>query len=728
MEKIEGIIEKITYTNEQNGYTVALVLSGNTRLTAVGIMPFLNVGETVMLYGRYIIHPTYGEQFSVSSFERTAPKTVGAVLRYLSSGIIKGVGPATASKIVERFGAESLDIIAEKPEQLSLIKSISPERAQAISEEYNKQFGVRDVMLLLSPYEVSVEFCVKVFKILGSAACEKIRQNPYVLCDEGIDLSFEKAEKIACDFGIPKESETRISSGIIYVLKANLLNGHTCLPQEKLLNVASKMLECDYETAESALSNLEMTFKVKSARTGDTRFIALSDYFDAERYIAAKLVSLNENALNIASADDLEIDYIENKNNIKFEKIQRQAVKSAVDNGVFVLTGGPGTGKTTTLNAIIGLFESRNLDIALAAPTGRAAKRMTELCGREAKTLHRLLEVDFDENERQKFLRNERNPLECDVVIVDETSMVDAMLFESLLRALKPTARLVLVGDSKQLPSVSAGDVLNDIIKSGQFSVVTLNKVFRQARTSKIIETAHAIIDETPIDFSNKSEDFFFLHKGNGYDVAKTVCDLCESRLPKTYGLDSVKDIQVICPSKMSEAGVTNLNNVLQNVLNKYKEGTPQIFNKGVAFRVNDKVMQVKNDYDILYEKDNGERACGVFNGDVGFIESIDARNTTVKVRFDDRVATYYSENMNELELAYAVTVHKSQGSEFPCVIIPLCNVPKKLMYRNLIYTAVTRAKKLLIAVGSEEIFVNMAKNDKKTLRYTMLKEWLKNE
>ncbi len=722
-KEIEGLIEKITYKNEQNGYTVASVRVGSSRVTAVGIMPFLSEGETASFVGKYIVHPTYGEQFSVSSFERKAPKTVGAILRYLSSGIIRGVGPATAERIVERFGDKSLQIIAENPEELALIRGISIEKATAISEEYNKQYGVRDIMLLLSPYEITPETCVKIFRKFGTDSCEIIKNNPYALCDDDIGFSFEKAERIASDQGISADNEMRLATGIEYILRRNLLNGHTCLPKEKICPVAVKLLQSDYERIESIIDKMVENLRIVSKRAGDTEYLAIPDYIYAEEHIAARLSALQSNAEKLNPVEDLEIDYIENKNAIKFEKTQRKAVKDALENGVFVLTGGPGTGKTTTLNAIIGLFEMRKLDITLAAPTGRAAKRMTELCKREAKTLHRLLEVEWDESDKPTFAKNERNPLDSDVVIVDEASMVDTLLFDSLLRAMRPTARLVLVGDVKQLPSVSAGNVLNDIIESGAFPFVALNKVFRQARTSAIVNTAHAIIEEKPIDFSNKSKDFFFIHKNDGFEVAQIITELCEKRLPDKYSFNPMSDIQVICPSKMYETGVTNLNNILQSVLNPHTENSPEIHNKGVAFRKNDKVMQIKNNYDIMWENDSGESGTGVFNGDVGFISEIDIRGGTVKVRFDDKVATYFMEDMSELELGYAITVHKSQGSEFDCVIIPMFNIPEKLKYRNLLYTAITRAKKMLVVVGSEGVFNAMAKNDKKTLRYTMLKE-----
>ncbi|MBR3300221.1 MAG: ATP-dependent RecD-like DNA helicase [Clostridia bacterium] len=725
LEKIEGLVERITYKNESNGYTVSSVRVGNSRVTVVGVMPFLAEGETASFEGRFVVHPNYGEQFSVTSFERKAPKTVGAILRYLSSGIIRGVGPATAERIVERFKDKSLDIISSEPEQLALIKGISMDKALSISEEYNKQFGVRDIMLLLAPYEVTPEFCVGVFRSLGADAVESIRENPYILCGEDFGFSFEKAEKIAFDFGIPADNEARLLAGIEYILKRNLGNGHSCLPKEKLTAVAVKLLESDYYRIESVLEKATQSLRLVSKKVGDTTFFAIPDYIYAEEYIAAKLTSLYKSAERLDAVSDLEIEYYENKISTKFEAIQRDAIKRAVESGVFVLTGGPGTGKTTTINAIIGIFEQRGLKISLAAPTGRAAKRMSELTGREAKTLHRLLQVEWDSSDRPVFSKNERNPLESDVIIVDEASMIDALLFSSLLKAVRPMSRLIIVGDSRQLPSVSAGNILGDIIDSGKFPCVTLQKVFRQAKKSSIITTAHAIINERPVDFSNKNNDFFFLTKSGGYDVVETVRELCAKRLPETYRFDPVKDIQVICASKMFETGVSNLNNVLQQALNPKTDNSPEIFNKGVAFRVNDKVMQIKNNYDIPLESDNGEASSGVFNGDVGYITDIDIRGGIVKVRFDDKTALYNINNMNELELAYAVTVHKSQGSEFPCVIIPCYHIPEKLMYRNLIYTAVTRAKKLLICVGDKGVFVKMAANDRKTLRYTLLKEFL---
>lgn len=723
--QISGSVEKITYCNKQNGYTVCTVKVGREHLTVVGILPFISVGDNVKFTGSYIVHQVYGEQFSADTYETVAPKTVAAILRYLSSGIIKGVGPATAERIVEKFGADTLEIIQNHPEDLALIKGISHDKAINISEEYKKQFGIRDIILLLSPYKVSMEKCVLVFQTLGTRAGEIIKENPYILCSDDIDFPFETAEKIAFDFGISPDNELRLISGVEYILHRNLLNGHTCLPRKKLVPVAVSLLESDELRIEQICDLMIEKLIIRTKTVNDTDYLILPDYYNAEEYIASRLIACKNYNNSKTFVDDLEIDYVENKLGIKFEDLQRTAIKNAFDNGVFVLTGGPGTGKTTTLNAIIELFEQKDANIQLAAPTGRAAKRMTELTGREAKTIHRLLEVEWTGERNQKFSRNERNPLDCEVLIVDEASMIDSLLFESLLRALRISCRIILVGDTDQLPSVSAGNVLNDILSSEKYSSVCLKKVFRQAMNSAIITNAHAIINETPSDFSNKSKDFFILHKNTSYDVCNTVLELCESRLPNAYGFDKLTDIQVLCPSRKAETGTVNLNNLLQATLNPKDETQPQLSYKGIYYRAGDKVMQIKNNYDLQWQRDNGEIGYGVFNGDVGYITLIDIKGGIIKVKFDDRTATYFTENIGELELAYAVTVHKSQGSEFECVILPLLDVPSQLLYRNLLYTAVTRAKKLLVVVGSENVYNKMAENDRKTLRYTMLKEFL---
>jgi len=724
-EILKGTVESITYQNELNCYTVCTVKSGKELITVVGTLPFLHQGESVEFKGNYTIHSTYGQQFTATSFEHIAPADTAGILRYLSSGVIKGVGPSTANKIVKQFGVESLEVIQYRPAELATIKGITLEKAYNISEEYCKQYGVRDIMLLLSAYGVTPEVCVRIYRCLKDEATEIIKKNPYVLCNEEIGFSFERAEDIAEDFGIPADNKDRLSAGILYVLKRNLLNGHTCLPLEKLLTVATGLLGAEKQDLSDLCDDLISCMRLNLVNLNGTDFIALPEYYCAEDYISARLSSIKYNVDSTVKINDLEIDRVENKLGIKFEDLQRNAIKQSFDNGILVLTGGPGTGKTTTLNAIIELFEHRDAIIELAAPTGRAAKRMTELTGREAKTIHRLLEVEWNAEDKQHFARNEKNPLDCDVIIVDEASMIDSLLFESLLRALRLSCRLILVGDVDQLPSVSAGNVLGDILLSDTVPSIRLKKVFRQAGKSLIVTNAHAIIDGEKPRLDVKDSDFFFMHRFDNFDVCETVTELCVSRLPKAYGFDPLTDIQVLCPSRKMDTGTANLNNILQYRLNPGKDTDPKVNFKGYCMRKGDKVMQIKNNYDLMWTKDNGESGMGVFNGDVGFIEEIDLRGGVVKVRFDDRVVSYFTENLSEIELAYAVTVHKSQGSEYDCVIIPLFDIPKQLRYRNLLYTAVTRAKKMLVIVGDQNLIFEMQENNKKTLRYTMLKSFL---
>lgn len=547
-----------------------------------------------------------------------------------------------------------------------------------------------------------------------------------MLCEEGLDFRFETAEDIAADIDFDKQSELRITAGLEYVLRKNLLNGHTCLPRTKLLEVASRLLECSPDTAENACDRLIECFRIKEKNVMGVEYLSIPAYYSAEEHIAARLLAVKRYIDRSITADALEIDNVERQLGIKFEELQRKAITEAFESGILVLTGGPGTGKTTTLNAIIKLFENRGLEPELAAPTGRAAKRMTELTGREAKTIHRLLEVEWTDGDRQQFSRNEKNPLSCEVIIIDEASMIDALLFDNLLKALRLSCRIILVGDSDQLPSIGAGNVLGDILASDMFPSIRLNKVFRQASKSMIITNAHAIINGEPPDFSNKNSDCFFLKRTSRADVSRTVTELVSERLPAAYNFDPIRDIQVLCPSRLLDTGTVNLNNMLQTVLNPDTGRKAQLSYKGIYFRVGDKVMQTKNNYDLQYKRDGGEYGTGVFNGDVGYITDIDKRGGIMTVRFDDRTVTYFSEDLSQLEPAYAVTVHKSQGSEYDCVVLPLYDVPTRLRYRNLLYTAVTRAKKLLVAVGDEGIWLEMAANDRKTLRYTFLKQFLK--
>lgn len=728
VNEIKGTVERITYRNESNSYTVAEVRTDTKSVTVVGIMPLLAEGDEAVFCGEYTVHPSYGEQFKADRFERKAPQNSAAILRYLSSGAIRGIGPATAQKIVEKFGADTLDVIQNKPQDLATVKGITLAKAKQVSEEYSKQYGIRDIMLLLSRYGATPDKCLAIYRRFGEKSTDIIKSNPYALCEEGIDFRFETVENIAEDFSFDRNSELRVSAGVEYVLRKNLANGHTCLPRQKLCEVAVKLLECKRETVEDCCDRLTECFRIKSKTVNGTEYLSIPEYYSAEEHIAARLFAVKRYIDKAVTVDKLEIENVERKLGIEFEDLQKQAIFEAFMGGILVLTGGPGTGKTTTLNAIISLFENRNLELELAAPTGRAAKRMTELTGREAKTIHRLLEVEWTEGDAKQFSRNEKNPLNCDVIIVDEASMIDALLFDSLLKALRLSCRIILVGDSDQLPAVGAGNVLNDILSSEIFPSIRLKKVFRQAGKSKIVTNAHAIINGESPEFSAKDSDCFFLRRQDRFSVSRTVLELVSERLPNAYGFDPIRDIQVLCPSRMTETGTVNLNNILQTALNPDVSGKNQLAFKGIYLREGDKVMQIKNNYDLQYRRDNGEYGTGIFNGDVGFITDIDKRGGILKVRFDDKVATYFSEDLAQLELAYAVTVHKSQGSEYSCVVLPLFDVPQKLKYRNLLYTAVTRAKKLLVAVGNDKVWTDMVANDRKTLRYTMLKQFLKED
>ncbi|MBR2044279.1 MAG: ATP-dependent RecD-like DNA helicase [Clostridia bacterium] len=723
-ECLKGIIRKITYQNPSNGYTVALLDSSEGEVTVVGNMPFIGHGDDVVLYGSYTVHPVYGPQFKADTVEKNMPTDAAALLRYLSTGAIKGVGPTTARKIVEAFGEDTIKVLESSPERLASISGISEAKAQAIGEEFARQFGIREVMLLLSRFKINTEDSIKVYKVLGAEAARIIEANPYVLCNEKIDLPFEKVEDVAGYYRVPQNDKMRICAGVEYVLRKNANNGHTCLPREKLTAVAAQLLDIEAAAAEEATESLLDAFRLRSKTVGKTEYIALPHYFTAEEFIATRLTAMSQRS-TLLPVDEREINIVEMTMDITLDQMQRNAVKSAFSNSVTVITGGPGTGKTTTLRFMIEMFRHRDMDIELAAPTGRAAKRMTELTGCEAKTLHRLLEVEWSDEEQSQFARNERNPLDCDVLIVDEVSMIDALLFESLLRALRINSKLILVGDIDQLPSVSAGNVLGDIIGSDKFNLVTLSKVFRQAQESAIIRTAHTVISGQAPDLTVRDSDFFFMYRSNTDDAINTVAELCLTRLPAAYGFNPLTDIQVLCPSRKLPLGTLNLNNVLQAQLNPKGKKDPEIFFKGFYLREKDKVMQIKNNYELVWKKDDGEQGTGVFNGDVGFVERINMREGSITVRFDDKNVTYYIEDLSQLELAYAVTVHKSQGSEYDCVILPIFDVPSKLKYRNLLYTAVTRAKKLLIIVGNDEVVYSMAANNKKNLRYTLLKEFL---
>lgn len=728
LEEIKGTIEEITFRNEQNGFTVLELDVDDEPVIAVGVLPSVNAGEDVHMYGRWTTHPKFGRQFSAESCETTMPSGATAILRYLSSGAVKGIGPSTATKIVETFGDRTLEIIENQPIRLAEIRGISKIKAEQIAEDFRSHFGLREAMIFMGKYKINPNDALAVWKRFGVGCVEMIKDDPYILCAEGLNIGFEKADAIARSMEKPVDSGRRITAGINHVLAHNLGNGHTCLPKHKLIDVAAGLLDLDRDAVAEELEAAIDDSDFMQDELDGQQFIFLPYIYQAELYCAGRIATMAVCPAEPIKNYQRQMDLIESMTGINYDEHQLEAIDAAMSKGLLVLTGGPGTGKTTTLNAIIELLEIYGNKVAIAAPTGRAAKRITEITGHEAKTIHRLLEVEWGENDTQSFARNDKNPLECDALIVDELSMTDILLFQNLLRAVKFGCRLVLVGDSDQLPSVGAGNVLGDLIKSGRVPVVALTEVFRQAQKSAIIMNAHRIVNGEMPQLDLLDNDFFFLPMREKEKISQTISDLCFTRLPDAYGFNPLKDIQVLCPSRKGELGTVELNKVLQQRFNPQHQKRPEIKINGVTFRQGDKIMQVKNNYNVEWTKDDGNEGTGIYNGDVGMLEEIDKLHGLLKVRFDDRVALYSTDNADELEHAYAITVHKSQGSEFPAVIIPMYPMAPQLCYRNLLYTAVTRAKSILIMVGHKQVAVQMVRNQKKTLRYSALDVFLRRD
>lgn len=725
--EIKGCVEGVVFRKDDSGFTVAEISSEDEYITVAGILPEITPGEDIRLRGKWVIHPTFGRQFKAELCERSMPSTSAQLYKYLASGMVKGIGPKTAQKIIERFGEETFDILENHPEKLALIKGITKERADKMCKAFNEQFSIRQIMISLERYSMTPGECLRAFRTFGANAVNLIKTNPYILCCEGCGVSFERAEIISQMLENKPDEKFRIKAGIIHVIRHNLHNGHTCLPVEKLKKPCSVLLGCDENIIDSYIDELSEDKQIIEETINGERFVFIPDIYFAEKSSAQRIKIILK--FPPAGKPTLlqDIENIEKKECIVYEENQKRAIITAIEKGLLILTGGPGTGKTTTLNGILKLFEADRLNVVLAAPTGRAAKRMSEITGREAKTIHRLLEVEWDKNDRPYFARNIRNPLKADAIIVDELSMVDCQLFSSLLDALPLGCRVILVGDSDQLPAVGPGNILHDLIDSGLLPVVELKKVFRQAMKSKIVTNAHEIVKGNKPDLLTKDNDFFFMPRSSNNSVVQTVVDLVNNRLPKAYGYSSLNDIQVLCPSRKGETGSVYLNKALQNVINSPDKNKPEAVVGGKTFRKGDKVMQIKNNYDIIWTK-NGEEGSGIFNGDIGIIKSIDTYTSSMIIDFDERIATYSFDGASELELAYAMTIHKSQGNEFNAVVMPVFSVVPNLCYRNLLYTAVTRAKKLMILVGSEELINSMAQNNSKTKRYSALKHFLEVE
>lgn len=723
--EMAGTVEQVIFKNDKNGYAVIELNNGEDLVPVVGTIPFVGVGEQLHVVGTWTESPSYGTQFRAQAVEREKPESAAEMLKYLSSGAIKGVGPATAKKIIEAFGENTMQIMENEPERIAEIKGITRAKAQHIAEEFRRVGGIRETMLKLSGFGITPEEAVRVWKAFGAQAEEIVKEDPYRLCDDSLQIDFARADRIAETLERPQDDRCRLRAGIVHVLKHNEGNGHTCLPADKLETASAHMLGVARENIADAVGEMKADSSLISRMFRGREFLFTPRIYRSEVYTAGRIrMMLRYPPQSVVGVEGY-IGTIEAEENIEYAELQKTAIREALTRGMLILTGGPGTGKTTTLNAIIRILEFKGEKVLLAAPTGRAAKRMSELTGKEAKTLHRLLHVKWDENDRPEFEKNEKDLLECDALIIDELSMVDTALFEAVLRALPLGCRLVMVGDCDQLPSVGPGNILGDMIASGLVPVVQLREVFRQSMQSLIVANAHRIVAGKDPELSIHTSDFFFLPYRSAEEIGSVVVDLYSRRLPKSYDYSPLTDIQVLSPGRKGSLGTTDLNRRLQEAVNPPAPGKNEITVGGVAFREGDKVMQVKNDYGMPWTKDDGTYGEGVFNGDLGVLVQIDRRASTLVVRLDDRTVVYEKEAAQELELAYAMTVHKSQGNEFPAVIIPMYRGAPQLCYRNLLYTAVTRAKSLLILVGHAEMVRQMVANDRKTRRYTGLYDLL---
>lgn len=734
MEVIKGYIDHIIFHNEENGYTVMSFIADEEEITCVGSLARAAAGENLELTGEFISHPTYGEQFKIERAAETEPEDEVAIERYLGSGAIKGIGAALAGRIVKKFGTDTFRIMEEEPERLAEIKGISERKAMEISDQITEKRDLRQAMIFLQQYGIGMNLAGKIYQAYGQEIYGILKTNPYRLAEDVSGIGFKIADEIAKKSGIRADSDFRVRSGILYTLTQASGEGHTYLPKEELTERAADLLAVDSEIIEKNYMDLAIDRKIIFRESEGITQIYTAAFWHMEQNVAAMLTGLDIAYDVPDEALATRINGIEREIGMMLAPEQAEAVRSAAKNGLFILTGGPGTGKTTTINAIIRYFEEEGFDILLAAPTGRAAKRMSEMTGFEAKTIHRLLEVSggvSDENATSYFERNETNPLETDVIIIDEMSMVDLSLMHSLLKAILAGTRLILVGDVHQLPSVGAGSVLKDLIKSGRFHVVELKHIFRQATQSDIILNAHAINEGGTVTLDNKSRDFFFLKRYDADHILRVVLQLIQEKLPG-YVDATPYDIQVLTPMRKGLLGAIRLNTILQRYLNPESPEKKEIEHRDGFLREGDKVMQTKNNYQLTWEIRSKygiaiENGTGVFNGDLGIIERINEFNETVTVTFDEgRRVDYPFKDLDELELAYATTIHKSQGSEYPAVVIPLLSGPRLLYNRNLLYTAVTRARKCVVLVGDEKVFFEMIENNTEQKRYSGLCEKLR--
>ncbi len=727
--KLSGTIEHVIYSNDENGFAICdLGTDSNELVTITGTLPYVGEGDVVTVYGKWVHNPKYGRQFRVEQAEKQLPADKASMLRYLSAGTIKGIGPKTAQRIVDEFGDETFDVIENHPDWLAEIHGITPKRAREISAEFKNKAGIRAAMIFFREF-FGAALTVRIYQKFGSSAVDIAKNNPYLLCEEIDGIGFEKADRLAIKLGLTQDSPDRLASGVLYLLNSNAQqNGHVCLPRDKVVASSAKLLGASEEAIDAAVSDLLSRQKLRTVRFDEVNYLYDRQAYENEKYIARKLVLLDKicPVMDTANIDSF-IRREERESGIEYARLQRQAIFSALENGVMLLTGGPGTGKTTVVRALLHIFDSMGLSIALCAPTGRAAKRLSESTSTEAKTIHRLLEYGGgEEGGRARFNRDEKNLLDENVVIIDEASMVDNALMSALLHAVKPGARVIVIGDSDQLPSVGAGNVLHDLLASERFATVRLDEIFRQAQESLIVTNAHAINRGEMPRLDIKNNDFFFLPRENDRDIAATVAQLCQIRLPRTYGELAVKGTQVIAPSRKGETGTEHLNVILQGALNPPSPEKKEYRYREIVFREGDRVMQTKNNYDMEWERADHSFGNGIFNGDIGTILSIDLLNECMVIEFDDRTANYDFHLLEELEPAYAVTVHKSQGSEYPIVVLPVGGVSGMLLSRNLFYTAVTRAQSMVVLVGRESLIRTMVENNRQSMRYTGLIKWLR--
>ncbi|KXO16253.1 helicase, RecD/TraA family [Clostridiales bacterium KA00134] len=715
--EIRGIIDKIFFNNEENGYIVFKLLTEDTDITCTGSAIGIKEGREYKLDGDFIFHKKYGEQFSFDKIEEVLPKEQDAIIAYLASGNIPFVGKRMAKRIVEKFKEDTFKILEENPRRLLEIEGIGEKKLEKIKEAFAEQKGLRDAFVFFEEFGISQTDANKIYRVYGNLSIEKVKENPYKLAEDIRGFGFKKADELARKMGFSKDSEMRIKSCIKYILKMALLEGHCFLPEDTVTSSINKMISVSYQALEMAMERLILDREIFIKKDGDSKSIYFTKIYKAENFAAGKLISLldgSDRELNLLELD-AKIESIEADSH-KFAKKQKLAIREAVTKKVCLITGGPGTGKTTTLRAILEILESMGKKVSLAAPTGRAAKRMEESTGRKASTIHKLLDIHSD------FYTDDLEELNADVVIIDEFSMVDLLLFNTLLTALKEGAGLIMVGDKDQLPSVGAGNVLRDIIKSGVISSVNLDEIFRQEKESLIVKNAH-LINEGKMPFLNeRGGDFFFVNKSSMENISREIVNLVTERLPNYYGLDPKKDIQVLSPIKKTPIGVHNLNKLLQEALNPKKHGDELKVGDQI-FRQDDRVMQMKNNYQLEYEVEfTGNFEQGIFNGDTGIVEEVNSDEGYLVVRYDEnKLATYSLKDAEELSLSYAITIHKSQGSEYPLVIIPMTFVPPILANRNLIYTAVTRASKLVVLVGEQKYLRMMVENNKTRLRYSSL-------